>query len=65
MATWYRDATPAQQGIVMGVPSLRGNWRQFRILVDGRGEQPAEDFGGAEAGFVGEAGTEGGENCCG
>jgi len=59
MATRSGDATILQQGIVVGVSSLRGRGRQFRLLVDGRGEQTTIYFGSKEEKFTGEEGAKG------
>lgn len=61
LATRNRDATLLQQRIALGLPDLRRGRREFRVLVDGGGEQTDEDFGRPQESIAGEEEAEGGE----
>ena len=45
VATRHRNASPLQQRISLGLPSLRSRRRQFRLLVDGRAIAAEHDTG--------------------
>ena len=61
MATWPRNATFLQQGIVVGIPGIRRRGSELRVLDPRRRSETAEDSWGEESEFVGEAGAEGRE----
>ena len=58
MATRSRNATFLQQGIAVGIPSIRRRGSELRVLDSGCRSETTEDFGSEESKFVGEEGAE-------
>lgn len=57
LAARYRDASFLQQGVTMGVPSLRCYGSKFRLLVAGCGRQTTSDLERPKEDNSGEEGT--------
>lgn len=57
MAARYRNATPLQQGISLGLPHLCGHWWQLWLLAHGRGAPTVQTSGRPPRPAAGEAGT--------